>query len=437
MTEKYRLVEDTKTKSTMTFHPNKAKIMNIKQGEKLLKFGVKTCTVHISISSTQEVNEVAISRNIIEECNIPLFCEFEIISTQQDIKIGPFIGIVAGKTEKSLLKNLNYLSDYLLDYDDISGAIAVFSLDQVFPEKQLIQGFILNPQSKMWETRTFSYPSSLFLRIPWFGPKWQQHFQSHMGDTIFNNFHYDKWEIYRLLSKEPELTKHLPETHLCQNTTDILHFLKKHPSAYIKPLNLSRGRGIIKIDNKGKEGLQISHIKNRKAAKSILKNKKQLNSFFYKRLKRRKYLIQKSIDLISENNSIIEFRVGLNKDQIDNWKYIGSYSKQSKPGIIAYNERAGSKFGKGFDILKGALKLSDKEIVEIESLMKKIALKAVQVIENSGVHFANTGIDMGIDRKGDIWIIEVQHCVPCYKRVYNESEHRKTVLQYAKKLAGF
>ena len=435
---KVHLIEDSQSEDTVCVHPLIAIKMRLKKGTGSLQFGTQKDTVKIGINGQIQINELLISSNVVKSLKIPLYCEFDLINDQQNLIIGPFIGIVAAKRKNELNKKLNEFLDYVYHYDQIGGAIMVFSLDQVSPNEQTIHGFMYNPSSKSWEENIYHYPSSLHLRIPWFRSKWQRHFESFMGDTIFNNFHYNKWSIHKLLMDTPEVASHLPETILYTEPSDVISFLEKHPSAYLKPINFSRGKGIIKINQIGMNDFQVKYTKGKKVIQEALNNEDEINHFLSQKLKPKRYIIQKTIDLISKDTSIIDFRIYLTKDEAGNWKCIEFFYKQGVPGQIVSNFFRGGSFGMGLHPLKEALNLSDQEVKKMEETISTIALKAVKAVENTGVHFANTAIDIGIDTSKRVWIIEVQHCVPGHMDIdetyYN---YLTTIMLYAKKLAGF
>lgn len=441
MNSKINLKEDNNSKDTVYIHPTKAERMKIEEGVGTFNFGTQTSSVKIIITTQYNENELSISSNIVNNLKIPLFCEFDLINDQQNLRIGPFIGILAKRTKNKLRKNLNAHLKYLYHYDQIGGAIMVFSLDEVSSEDQTIQGFMYNPVNKKWEKGLYNYPSSLFSRITWFGTKWPRHFESFMGQTIFNNFYYNKWTVYNLLKKSPELTNHVPKTILYTKPSDILTFLEKNPSAYLKPKSSSRGQGIMRIDMLGQKSVQVKYFKNGKVTQETLNGETEINSFFRKKLKSKKFMIQKTIDLASMNNGIMDFRMYLTKDSNKEWKYITIFSRHGISGEIVSNIDRGGASGMGLQRLKEALSLSDQEVKEIENKMITVAKKAVKAIEKSGVHFANTGIDIGIDNNKRVWIIEVQASFPGQKGFLQDKtlyhEYLKTIMQYAKKLAGF
>ncbi|WP_338473095.1 YheC/YheD family protein [Niallia sp. XMNu-256] len=439
MDSKISLIGDYTSENCVYIHPIMADRMNVKNGTGTIKFGTQTNTINIIISSNYNENELSISINVINKLKVPLFCLFDFINDQQNLMIGPFIGILAARTKGFL--DVNTFSDYLHHYEQIGGAIMVFSLDEVSQKEQTIQGFVFNPINKQWKKDTYYYPSSLFLRIGWFGPNWQSHFESFMGDTIFNNFYYDKWRIYKRLKSSPELIKHLPDTQLYTKPSDILLFLEKYQSLYLKPLNSSRGQGIMKIEQLSKDRLLVHYLKGKKLIKTILNNQNEINYFFRQRVKSKKYLIQQTINLISQNKSIIDFRIYLTKDSTKTWKYITVFSRKGRQKQIVSNVSKGGMAGDGLQILKDTLHLDDHELSEIEESIQSVALKAVKAIERSGVHFANTAIDIGIDNNKKIWIIEIQYCAPGHSSLQRNKtiyyRYLNTIMQYAKKLAGF
>ncbi|MCA0757191.1 YheC/YheD family protein [Paenibacillus sp. N4] len=441
MNSKIYLIVDNHSKDTVYLHPITAERMKIEEGTGTLKFGTQASTINIIITAKYKENELYISENVLKHLKIPLFCEFEFINDQQNLMIGPFIGILASLSKKELEGNLNNFSDYVYHYDQIGGAIIVFSLDEVTPEEQTIQGFMFNPTNKEWEKGIYLYPSSLFLRIKWFGPKWQQHFESFMGNKIFNNFYFDKWSIHKHLMNSPDLTDYVPKTVLYTKPSDLLSFLKGNSSAYLKPINSSRGNGIIKIDRLGKNRALVKYFGRSKVTQKNLNNQKEMNRFFRQRLIPGKYIVQKSLDLVTKNAGIIDFRIYLTKDSTKEWKYITTFSKEGMPGEIVSNINRGGVAGRGLQLLKETLFLTDQEVNEIEHTMQTAAIKAVKALEKSGVHFANTGVDIGVDITKKVWIIEIQFNSPGQKGFLLDKtlyhEYLKTIMLYSKSLAEF
>jgi hypothetical protein len=137
-----------------------------------------------------------------------------------------------------------------------------------------------------------------------------------MGKTVFNNFHYNKWTTHKLLENSHELTNHVPKTILYRKPSDILSFLKENPSAYLKPINSLKGKGIMRIDLLGKDNVQVKYFNGRKVSRIILNNRKRINTFFRRRLRAGKYIIQKTIDLVSKNGGIIDYRIYLSLNSI-------------------------------------------------------------------------------------------------------------------------
>ncbi|MGJ9381555.1 YheC/YheD family protein [Salipaludibacillus sp. CF4.18] len=438
---KVYLKEETSSEDTVYLHPIKAKRMKINEGAGTLKFGTKTSIVNIIITTDYSENELYISRNVVKNLKIPLFCEFELMNDQQNFKIGPFIGILAAKTERALSRVINSYSNYVYHYEQIGGTIMVFSLNGVSPDEQTITGYIFNPTNKKWEKGIYHYPSALFSRIFWSGSQWQDHFESVMGKTVFNNFHYDKWTTHKLLENSPNLTNHVPKTILYRKPSDILSFFTENSSAYLKPISSMKGEGIMRIDLLGNGTVQVKYHNGREVTQKILYNRRKFNKFFSGRLRTGKYIIQKSIDLVSKNGGILDYRIYLTKDSTKEWQCITTFSRHGNSGEIVSNVNRGGAPGMGLQQLKDILHLSDQEIIEIENVMKTIAIKAVKAIEKSGVHFANTGIDIGIDKNKRVWIIEIQSSVLGqlgFRQDKNlHHDYLNTIMQYAKKLAEF
>ena len=91
---------------------------------------------------------------------------------------------------------MQYLSNYLYDYDRIGGAIVAFSLEGMDPLKHTIEGYMFNPDTKEWEQGVYSYPAAVFKTI-YLNKSWRNHFQTIFGNRLFNSYVFNKWEMYK------------------------------------------------------------------------------------------------------------------------------------------------------------------------------------------------------------------------------------------------
>jgi hypothetical protein len=432
---------DPVRKGSLTIHPNIAKALGIShQQKRLIRFGIQSFPIEVYTSYDLQLNQARLSSDIVNKLQLPLSCHFDIQQKDGEIQIGPYIGILPGFHQKSVKKYLDDLLDYVYHYRDIWGAILVFSLDKVDKVNLTMKGYLFNPVTNQWDEGTFPYPSSVFIMTGTVSFEWIEHFQSVMGDSLFNDFYFNKWSIHKRLAASPHVKDYLPSSILYEKPSNIYSFLKQYPNAIIKSINASKGSYIYKISTDG-HNLVIAYPKKGETNKVQFKNKNEACSLFKKYFEEREFMIQQSLDLITYQNRTIDFRLILVKNQQGQWQIMGMFSRHGQPGNILSNISPMIKSGE--ETLKEVLQLSDSNIEALIQEIFHVAIEAVKAIENTGVHFANTGVDMAIDKEGKIWIIEIQHCNPSHDIALEAGfeglyyEILKTNMLYAKRLAGF
>ncbi|MFC3885679.1 YheC/YheD family protein [Bacillus songklensis] len=441
MENSIQLICDSIRKGSLTLHPDKAKTLGIINHQKgLIKFGIQSFPIEVYISYDLQVNQARLSSDMIKKLEIPVNCHFDIQQKDNEIQIGPYIGILAGFYQKSVKKHLDDLLDYLYHYRDIRGAILVFSLDNVDKVNHTMKGYLFNAVTNQWDEGTFPYPSSIFIKTGTVSSKWLKHFQSVMGDSLFNDFYFNKWSIHKRLAASPHVKAYLPPSILYEKPSDIYSFLKQYPNAIIKSINASKGSSIYKISTDG-HNLVIACPKTGDINKIKFKNRDEAYSLFKKYFEEREFMIQEALDLITYQNRTIDFRVITLKNQQGQWQVMGVFARHGQPGNILSNISPLVKSGE--KTLKEVLQLSNSKVKAFMQEISLVAIEAAKAIENSDVHFANTGVDIAIDDKEKLWIIEIQHCNPSHDIALEAGfaelyyEILKTNMLYAKKLAGF
>lgn len=79
---------------------------------------------------------------------------------------------------------------------------------------------------------------------------------------------------------------------------------------------------------------------------------------------------------------------------------------------IVSNISRGGLAEKGEIILKKHLNMTDKEAFIRRNIMSNLSIAIAKSIEECGINCGNLGIDLGIDKKGKIWLIEVNNKDP-------------------------
>lgn len=449
MKNMYRVVPDSKGLEQLRIHPATAAKLGIMGKEKVnVCFGVKTCELEVLETERVALGEIAIAKPVVQEWRIPLSPRYELRYVNEVLHIGPYIGIMVTTSKRSLHYKVSSLTTFLRHYELIGGAVLAFSLEGVNQEKTTIDGYLFNPQTQKWQRGIFTYPASMFSILEASLTRdWEdfqaisQHFHSVLGDHMFNYPLFHKWEMYEWLHQTP-LQKYLPDTILYQQPDDIYQMLDKHGRVHLKPIWGRLGLGVMEARWKQK-GVSIKYRKKHQNHSVLLKNQKEAERFFQQVLIPQQFIIQESINLLSKNKRIIDFRLMMVKNQHGLWENVGFFARYGAKNSIISNISADGIAESGRKTLKKLLNLSNSEALQWKQQMIDVAIEVASIIESRGIHCGNLGLDIAVDTDRRMWILEINNQNPDHYiavRAGRKAEFlqaRTANMLYAKKLAGF
>ena len=403
----YNIIPNYIDRNKLIINHKNAYDLNINNKKRIyLKYGLNLIEIDIVLSKEIDVNELSLSINIINDLNIYLNSIYEIRNSNNILTIGPYIGILAFHTKEGLNNNINSLSNYIYHYLKIGGSILAFSLEGINRDKQLIEGYLYDYKLNKWIFGNYKYPSVIFKRIS-INKEWRNILVNLYEHKLFNDYTFNKWEMYNYLNQFKNLRSFLPDTSIYQDYQDINTNLDIHKNIYIKPINGSQGLNIIKV-NKTDSGILI-YMNNNEIA---LYNKNEIIDFFKNTLKKDKYRIQKTVDLHNDKGQIIDFRLVIIKNEDGKWEDMGMIARTGNINSIVSNISNGGLAEKSEIIIKKHLNINEKESFIKRNIMSNIGIAIAKSIEECGINCGNLGIDLGIDKKGKIWLIEVNNKDP-------------------------
>lgn len=256
----------------------------------------------------------------------------------------------------------------------------------------------------------------------------------------FNPHFLNKWKVHQILINNPRLHQYLPETRLL-NTENLEEMLRKYKVLFIKPGNGSLGYGIIKL--KSNEKGDINYVVNR--GRGRLRTHAENAEDFMKKTKKirkdKQYIVQQGLDLATFRGSPFDIRIIYQKDGRGEWQISKKFVRVAAPGSSVSNLSSGGRAEPSKKIFKYLY--SRKEIIEeknreVKVLCQTIALTLEKLTNET---FGELGFDIGIDKQGHPWLIEVNS----KPRKTTETEYSKTIirnsfkrpLEYSVYLAGY
>ncbi|MDP4177931.1 MAG: YheC/YheD family protein [Bacillota bacterium] len=366
---------------------------------------------------------------------------YKLVYNQSIIKIGPVIGFLLGnKTHLYTPEYMNKYSDRFGIYNSIGGLVYGFSPESINWNNNSTEGLFYNHETKKWVYGIFPLPEVIYRR--------NFHTDSNIidmlinitNDKLFNSYRFTKYEMFTYIQKNKNLKRCLPDTALLKNFNTIHNFLVKYSKVIIKPVNLSRGIGIQVIE-KINNSFTIHDYSHKVPADIYINNLNSLENYYMKNNNFfQNFLIQQCLDLAKFQSSIFDIRIVMQKDENLNWKCSGIECRIAKIPFLITNISKGGHAVSLDDVLKDAF----PERTDYDDIKKSITTLCKDLctsLDKMGHHFAEFGIDVGIDAAGKLWLIEV-NVFPSFKgfKSMNYDEYidiRETPLKYALSLTDF
>ncbi|MBP2653559.1 MAG: hypothetical protein H6Q73_1128 [Firmicutes bacterium] len=429
--------------SEIVMHPKQAD--EIKLGRKkrgFISFGSQKQYINILMNNEISPDNVLISPKLMAELHLPDYPIYEMSVDKNEIIIGPYIGLLVSENDEKLtVSRMKRTLAYVREYSKLHGAIIVFALNKVDKTNRLIEGYCYNPIKNYWQKGIFPYPASIYRSIG-LSDQWKNHFLSVSGDKIFNNHYFGKWEMYQWFSQDSELNHHIPYTVLYESPQDVFNLLERYKKIYIKPVSGLRGHGIVKVTMENKIFV-FQYREQGVNGQAVFESISEANEYIQKRFNNRKYLIQQAIDLIEYQGGIIDFRCVVQKNQANIWICNAIVGRLGNKGSIVSNISSG---GAGFlaaDILGKVISSDEEDILALIERIESFAIAVCNALDKCGINCGTLGVDVGLDTKGYLWLIEINNRDPDPKialDIHDEQLYhilKTSPLFYAKSLAGF
>ena len=367
-------------------------------------------------------------------------------SLNNNIHLGPTIGILAvslihrGQYDPTSIKaELIYLSHVSRS---LHGQVYVFTPGSINWDNNTARGYTF--QKGNWAAAVYPLPDVVYDRITSRATETKnlstkQRLMQIPHLKYFNPSFLDKWKVYQLLVTDQILKSYLPETKVL-TPENFREMMQKYSTLFVKPSNGSLGKGIIKVSRNSGGAMNFVMY-----GRGKIKNHAENAEEFFKKTARvrgdKPYIVQQGIALAFYKGSAFDLRIIYQKDKNGNW-YLGKkFVRVAPKGSSISNLSSGGRVELSKRILSYIFIKKERINTKIEEI-KDLCLRAATVLEqkSNGI-YGELGLDVGIDKNGALWLIEVNS----KPRKTTESEYstavmRKTFkrpLEFASYLAGF
>jgi hypothetical protein len=380
-----------------------------------LKFGsLNSSVTKVIVNNNHDVDTLYLSKDLRFSAFIPPNTLMQLQKIDENcIEIGPIIGVfinskkVAAMSEgksDSVYEQISYAAKSLY------GISCFFSSGDIDWEKRIVKAMVWN--SSKWISRILPLPNVIYDRC--FGSYGRIHameFRNKLGKEykVINSIpKLAKLETINALRKNPALINSIPETSIYHSSKDIEEMLLIHPSVYLKPDALYKGKGIFRISKDNIRSYKVEHRLEEKNEIIYMPNLDTIDNLIgdYSVLGGG-YLIQEEIKKASYHDYPFDFRLLYQKDWQGMWQPTGIAVRMGAPGSIITSPRSGGAVAEFSSVLKDTFQEDLNTDNGLYENVVRIGREVVKTIEKEFGDCVELGLDMTIDINRRIWIIEV------------------------------
>lgn len=213
-------------------------------------------------------------------------------------------------------------------------------------------------------------------------------------------FVLSKWTKTKVLLGCNDVRPYILDTRKLSKFT-LKTMLTLYGMVYVKPENGTHGKGVIRVEQRGKDDYTYQ-------LGTKEKNFTNYEKFYLSLLREtngRSYLVQKGIHLKKYKKNRFDIRVMVQLSPSSVWETTGLIGRMAHVGKIVTNYHNGGKLMDVKQLL--GEHLSSNEILKVRNKLDKLGVATAKHLHKKYTGIKQIGLDIGFDHSWMPWIIEV------------------------------
>jgi hypothetical protein len=349
------------------------------------------------------------------------------------------LGVLAVYMGKERLEELSFYKKLSTEGRKLGLEVEVFTPQDVY-SRETIHTLVYNASTGKWVRKRTTFPPLIYDRCRYHGVPTYRILKAFRNK--YAKLHYlskplaNKWTMHLRLSEDETIKNHLPATLRYSSPHELLRFLKKYKLIYLKPKNGTGGRGILRIEQLGKD---LYLIQGRNQQRTILSPQKATEKQLAIKLQGLNltpdYIVQQGIVLTLRNGRVHDYRLLIQKNGSGDWEVTGCAGRIGPPKSITSNLHGGGNAIAMHKLLTHRFASKDKA-EQIKTEIYSFAHKLAPFLETKFGTLCELGVDIAVDPQGDVWLLEVnpKPSREVFRRIGEKETYRKAVtrpLEYA------
>lgn len=331
------------------------------------------------------------------------------------LRLGPVVAVYAWRSSapgsSRFLGPVTDLTRTFIRLARRKGVVAyTFSARDVDWEQGTVSGFV--PSGRTWHRRTFPLPDVVYDRLQSRRLERTQRYricreklQSLPGLHYFNPSFLDKWDVHQALMNDPRARRYLPRTEKLASLNQIGRWLRSYPTVYIKPTRGSLGLGVTRVTRTA-SGYRYQRIREKGRSVGLVSSLPKLEKRLQAVLPNRRVIIQQGLHLARYGGRPFDIRVMVQKTPKGRWTCTNMIARvASSAGSAVSNVATGGDMVGARKAIRGSLGLNGRQATRRVGRAARYIARALE--EQLGMEFGEFGVDMALDRRGRLWLIEV------------------------------
>lgn len=324
----------------------------------------------------------------------------------------PVLGILTlYMNDKKQLEERHIYQKMIIEGRKIGLEVYVFTPMDVYDSKKMIHALVYDPKKRSWSRQWRSFPNMIFDRCRiQRNHRFEQlkKFRSRYAHLNYLNRPLrDKWTVYQMLLRKSKFRAHLPKTFMLQSSSDAFNLLSEYSSVYVKPINGTGGRGIVRVEKLGKD---LYLIQGRKQNRSIIPaqklHKSRLGTFLVNWRGSGRFLVQQGIQIKLPSGKVHDYRMLVQKNGRGEWEVTGCAGRIGAPRSVTSNLHGGGRAVSMKTLLAQSIS-SDEKRQEVRRTAEKLSLEIAAYLESSIGALCELALDLAIDKNGHVYLLEV------------------------------
>ncbi len=369
---------------------------------------------------------------------------------RRELAIGPFVGILALRVRGGTLYGEHdpFFRALTRWGERLAVGAYVFAPRDVDWERKCVYGYTYSgvwPLGR-WRRSAFPIPDVVYDRIQTRRTEWSapyMRFRERLGRQVPAWFNatgfFDKWRMHQELSRSAFLARLLPPTERYSGPAQLERFLSGSRTAFLKPIGGSLGLGIICVRRTG-SGYSVAYQLKDRAIVQPVTTLAAAGARVARAVRGRPYIIQQGVPLATWRGRPFDIRILLQRSNRGHWALTKMYVRIAAPGNFTANLSRGGQGARAGPLLRRVFGARAGALLR---QLHETGLACAREIEHTlAGPIGELGLDLGVDRRGRIWLIEVNS--KPFLQMTREAGSPRTrslsvqrPLRFARWLAGF